>query len=192
MYELSLHVLDLMENSLRAGASVIVVSVIEDPGRDRLELVVEDNGPGLNTTPQGALNPFYTTKAGKRTGLGLSLFQAAAERAGGALELGPSILGGLKVAAHMQLGHVDRNPMGDLPATVATVALTNPELDLRVRLMSGETLTEVRLQDEAPGDAVKRSRIMAERVRKAAKNLRVTDNLFVSDPIGKEFRRDDT
>jgi anti-sigma regulatory factor (Ser/Thr protein kinase) len=134
--ELSLHVLDLIENSIRAGATTIAVTVTEDPEQDRLEIVVEDNGSGLNVPPEVALDPYFTTKNGKRTGLGLSLFAASSAQAGGSLVLGKSELGGLCVKAVMQLSHIDRRPMGDLAATLSSVVCTNPDLDLRCRINS--------------------------------------------------------
>ncbi len=142
MRDLSLHLLDLMENSIRAEATVISVTIEQDPAKDKLRIVVEDNGPGLAVSAEQALDPFYTTKAGKRTGLGLSLFQGAAERAGGRVTVGRSPLGGVLVAACMRLSHVDRSPMGDLAATLSSVACTNPEVDLWCRL--------VRYADEIP------------------------------------------
>ncbi len=119
MRDLSLHVLDLMENSTRAGASVISVMVRQDAARNRLRIVVADNGTGLAVPARVATDPFFTTKRGKRTGLGLSLFAAAAERAAGKLALRKSRLGGLSVEATMQLDHVDRAPLGDLATTLA-------------------------------------------------------------------------
>ncbi len=68
-----------MENSIRARASVIAVTVEALPAQDLLRVVVEDNGTGLKVPPEQVLDPFYTTKRGKKTGLGLSLFRAAAE-----------------------------------------------------------------------------------------------------------------
>ena len=136
MRELSLHILDLIENSIRAGATVVALTVEERNEADILEITVEDNGPGLDVPPEKALDPYYTTKHGKHTGLGLSLFKAAAEEAGGMLTLGKSALGGLSVTARMQLSHIDRRPMGDLAATVSAVVCTNPDLDLCCMLRS--------------------------------------------------------
>jgi len=133
--DLSLHLLDLMENSIRAEATVISVTIEQDLGQDKLRIVVEDNGPGLAVSSERALDPFYTTKAGKRTGLGLSLFQSTAEQAGGSVTLGRSPLGGALVAACMRLSHVDRSPLGDLAATLSSVVCTNPEVDLWCRLV---------------------------------------------------------
>ena len=143
MRDLSLHLLDLIENSIRAEATIVAVTVIEDAVRDMLKLVVEDNGPGLSVPPKVAMDPFFTTKEGKRTGLGLSLIQGAAERAGGGVELARSPLGGLAVTATMQLSHVDRSPMGDLAATISSIVCTNPGIDLRCRFNVGKGEWEV-------------------------------------------------
>ena len=134
MRDLSLHVLDLIENSLRAGAQRVDVLVAQRVDLDEMVIAIEDDGPGLAVTPAQAADPFFTTKSGKRVGLGLSLFQAAAERAGGGMALDRSPLGGLAVRATMRLGHVDRNPLGDLPATLATALCAQPEVRFRVVL----------------------------------------------------------
>lgn len=151
MRDISLHILDLMENSIRAGASVIAVSVEEEPAHDSLVLCVEDNGPGLPVDESTAVDPFFTTKEGQRTGLGLSLLKFRAEQAGGSLQLSRSPLGGLAVSARMPLSHVDRSPLGDLAATLASVACTNPRVELRSRLRVGEREWSVSTADIARG-----------------------------------------
>ena len=145
MREIALHILDLIENSLRAQATLVAVNVEALPSEDLLRIVIEDNGTGLTVPPAAALDPFYTTKRGKRTGLGLSLFRAAAESTGGGLKLGPSSLAaaggvssvehpGLRVTVEMGLTHIDRNPLGDLAATLASVVCTNPATNFQFRL----------------------------------------------------------
>jgi hypothetical protein len=140
--ELALHILDLIENSLRAQATEVAVGVEADVAAGVLRIAIEDNGTGLQVPYEAALNPFYTTKTGKRTGLGLSLFKAAAEATGGGLVLGPSALGtgarpGLRVEVTLGLRHVDRSPLGDLGATLSSVVCTNPDVDVRVHLRLG-------------------------------------------------------
>ena len=137
MREIALHILDLLENSIRAQATKIVVGVTVDPDSDRLEVSVEDNGTGLKTPVEQVASPFYTTKEGKRTGLGLSLLRAAAEQADGELTLGESDLGGTRVWVEMGLSHVDRTPLGDLAGTLSAMVLTNPDVDFQLRLVIG-------------------------------------------------------
>ena len=172
MRDLSLHLLDVMENSLRAKATVISVTIAADDAKDLLTITVEDNGTGMTVPADVATDPFYTTKAGKRTGLGLALLKGAAERAGGGLVLGRSPLGGARVEATMALSHVDRLPMGDLAATVASVIVTNPDLDLRVRFRarhSDETVRSADAAAELPAPArggLEMAQKMAEKVKK--------------------------
>ncbi len=139
MRELSLHILDLAENSLRAEATRVTLTITADPTTDRLVIELEDDGTGLTVSAAQALDPFYTTKLGKRTGLGLSLFRAAAERAAGTLRLAPATSAapgrpGLKIIADMQLSHLDRSPLGDLAATLGVLVCTQPGVDFRVHL----------------------------------------------------------
>lgn len=164
MRDLSLHILDLIENSIRAGATVISVIVAENPAKDQLEITVEDNGPGLSVPFDVITDPFYTTKSNKRTGLGLSLFRSSAERAGGELTIGKSKLGGLAVKAAMQLSHIDRRPLGDLAATLSSVVCSNAKLDLRCNIRVGSReypvhvcrLAEEITPDERPGLTIAR------------------------------------
>jgi hypothetical protein len=136
--EISLHILDLIENAMRAGATVIAVAVEEEPERDLLCVAVEDNGPGLPVHADTAADPFFTTKEGKKTGLGLSLMKFRTEQAGGTFRMERSCLGGLAVRAAMPLSNVDRSPLGDLAATLASAVCTSPGVELRARLRVGE------------------------------------------------------
>jgi anti-sigma regulatory factor (Ser/Thr protein kinase) len=147
--ELALHILDLIENALTAGATVVSVEISLQPEWDLMRLTVEDNGPGLAVSPEQAMDPFYTTKKGKTTGLGLSLFRFRIEQAGGEMVLERSPLGGLAVLASMRLAHVDRNPLGDLASTLSSVLAANPQLDLRCRLKRGEREQVISSSDAA-------------------------------------------
>ena len=138
MHDLSLYVLEMIENSLRAGAGKVAVRVWIEAPRDQLSIVVEDDGPGLDVSVEQATDPFYTTKAGKRTGLGLPLFREAAEAAGGHLTLHRSRdLGGVAIDAVMALSNVDRPPLGDFVQTVAVMAATSPEASLSLEICAG-------------------------------------------------------
>jgi anti-sigma regulatory factor (Ser/Thr protein kinase) len=136
--ELALHILDLIENALNAGATVVSVEISLQPEWDLMRVTLEDNGPGLGVPAEQAMDPFYTTKKGKKTGLGLSMFRFRIEQAGGEIALERSPLGGLAVLASMSLAHVDRNPLGDLASTLSSVVAANPQLELRCRLKMGE------------------------------------------------------
>jgi hypothetical protein len=114
----------------------VAVTLAQDQAQDLLDVIIEDDGPGLSVSFEEALDPFYTTKSGKKIGMGLSLFKFRAEQAGGSLTLGTSELGGLKVTVRMQLSHIDRSPLGDFATTLSTLVCTTPEVDLQCCLRS--------------------------------------------------------
>jgi Histidine kinase-, DNA gyrase B-, and HSP90-like ATPase len=148
MHDLSLYLLDILENSVRAGATVITTSIAADRAADDLSVAGGEDGPVWPGEPEQPLDPFFTTKANKKTGLGLSLFRQAAEAAGGGLSVGQSDeLGGVAVRAWMRLGDVDRPPLGDVAASIATMVVTNPEIEFRVALTDDGTRTSLRGPD---------------------------------------------
>jgi signal transduction histidine kinase len=139
MHDLSLYLLEMLENSTRAGATRVDVELVIDHASDRLLLAVDDDGRGLTASPEQTLDPFYTTKPGKKTGLGLSLLKADAQAAGGDLTIGPSpTLGGVRVETFMQLDHVDRPPLGDVATSVIVTVATNPGVAITVTLEGDE------------------------------------------------------
>jgi hypothetical protein len=181
MRDLSLHLLDLIENSVRAGAATVVVSVAESPEQDLLTLRVEDDGPGLPPDELAtAASPFYTTKPGKRTGLGLSLLQETASQAEGSLRLDRSPLGGLLVEARLRLRSIDRVPLGDLGGSLGVFAVSHPELELECRLERGPRALAVRASGVRadltgrPGGDIAVAQLLAERVRDGLAALGVT------------------
>lgn len=148
MHDLSLYLLEILENSVRAEASRVDIALSIDRASDGLRLTVDDDGQGLAVSPDQVLDPFYTTKPGKKTGLGLSLLRAEAQAAEGDLTVGASpALGGARVDIHMRLSHVDRPPFGDVAATIIVAAATNPEIDFAVSLKGDEFSPEL---DHAP------------------------------------------
>ena len=145
MHDLSLYLLDVIENSVRAGASVVATTIVADRAAGTLVIDVQDDGPGLPVQAEAAMDPFYTTKQHKKTGLGLSLFRQAAEDAGGGLTVGRSDeLGGVAVHAWLALDNVDRPPLGDVATSILTMVATNPDIDFRVHLVDGDERVEVR------------------------------------------------
>jgi len=130
MEEISLHILDVAENSIRAGARNVEIRIEEDVEKDRLAVIVRDDGAGMDeATRQRALDPFFTTKEKKRVGLGLPLLADAARRAGGGITVRSKPAGGTEIVATFQRSHVDRQPLGDMAKTVEMLAVGNPEVE---------------------------------------------------------------
>lgn len=130
MEDLSLHILDLVENSLAAKARNVAIRLREDPKADLLILEIEDDGEGMEEEKRReALSPFFTTK-GKKTGLGLALLAQSAQEAGGRVELESREGRGTKVKATFRLSHVDRRPVGDVEETLRCLRGTHPEVNI--------------------------------------------------------------
>ena len=129
MEDLALHVMDLIDNSLAAGATRIAVRVEERPGADRLLVQIADNGHGMDPeTLARALDPFFTTKPGKPVGMGLALFAQAARESGGGLEVESSLGGGTTLRAAFGLSHPDRKPLGNLKETISLLEAAHPQV----------------------------------------------------------------
>ncbi|MEA5011316.1 MAG: ATP-binding protein [Angelakisella sp.] len=130
MQELSLNVLDIAQNSVRAQASLICIKVEEDPDMDRLAITIEDNGCGM-TEEQAARvqDPFFTTRTTRKVGLGVPFFKMAAELTGGGLTIQSQPGKGTTVLATFGLSHIDRMPLGDISGTVAALIQCNPDID---------------------------------------------------------------
>lgn len=130
MLELAQHILDIAENSIRAGAKLIAISVNENSAENLLTIEISDDGCGMRGEEiSKALDPFYTTKDVRHVGLGLPLLTDAAHTAGGKLNLQSQSGKGTKVAASFLLNHIDRQPMGNIPATLISLIAANSEVD---------------------------------------------------------------
>ena len=130
MKELSLNLLDIVENSTRAGASLVTIQVIEEPELDRLTLSVEDDGCGMSPELLAAVqDPFTTTRTTRKVGLGIPFLKEGAEMTGGSLELWSKEGEGTKISATYGYSHIDRPPLGDLAETVVTLVQCHDQTD---------------------------------------------------------------
>lgn len=130
MEDLSLHILDIVDNSLRAGAKNISVRLTEKKTTHLLILEIEDDGPGMNEeTLKQAANPFFSTKEGKKYGIGLSLLKQAAEAAAGRMKIETGAAGGVKITAWFHDDHPDMKPLGDIEKTLKVLRFSHPEVN---------------------------------------------------------------
>ncbi|HOJ52351.1 MAG TPA: sensor histidine kinase [Syntrophales bacterium] len=144
MIELSHHILDIGENSLRAGAKNIFIEVRVDEREGFLTLEITDDGHGMTEEEKGkALDPFYTTKKVRQVGLGLPMLAQAAERTGGMLTLESEPGKGTKVTAKMGLKHIDRQPLGDVGGAICALIAGNPSTRLVYRHQSTQGVFEM-------------------------------------------------
>ncbi|EOC99839.1 ATP-binding protein [Caldisalinibacter kiritimatiensis] len=131
MKELSLHILDLAQNSIRANANLVRIEIREDFEKDRFELVIEDNGDGMDKELLSRVtDPFITTRKTRKVGLGLSLMKAAALRCEGDLKINSQKGVGTKIQCYFKHSHIDRAPLGDIGETI--MILMNNEKDIDI------------------------------------------------------------
>ena len=117
MRELSLNVMDIVQNSISAGATVIKISVLEEA--QKLTIVVTDNGKGMSKEQVcKVIDPFFTTRTTRKVGMGIPLFKMEAEMTGGSFEIESDLNQGTKVTATFITTHLDMLPLGDINATV--------------------------------------------------------------------------
>jgi anti-sigma regulatory factor (Ser/Thr protein kinase) len=127
--ELSLHLLDIAENSIAAGASEINVSVIENTRSDLLQMSVQDNGKGMDAeTVARVIDPFVTSRTTRKVGLGIPLLKEAAEACNGFLRIDSTPGNGTLLTVQFQRSHIDRMPLGDISETFMTLLIANPEI----------------------------------------------------------------
>ena len=124
---MSLHILDIAENALRANAKKIIIEIQEDTKKDLLTICIKDDGMGMDKKAvKKSLDPFFTTKYRKRIGLGLALLSQAAQQAGGYLEIESKKGKGTRVKAVFKLSHPDMKPMGNIIETMTTLIAGSP------------------------------------------------------------------
>ena len=131
MEDLSLHILDIVRNSIAASASEVRILIEEDTAKDILSVEVSDNGKGMDAeTRKKALDPFFTTKAARRIGLGLPLLAQAAREADGGIEVDSAPGKWTTVKVVFRLSHPDCRPLGNIQSALGTILAGNPELVL--------------------------------------------------------------
>lgn len=132
--EISLNILDVTENSIRAGASLINIEVSVDTKEDTLEVLIKDDGCGMSKEQvQKVIDPFYTTRTTRKVGLGIPFFRQAAESTGGSFLITSAPGTGTTVRAVFGLSHIDRMPLGNLNASIHTLIIYNESVNFRYR-----------------------------------------------------------
>lgn len=129
MEDLSLHVLDIAENAVVAGARRVDIRITEDIQDNLLTIEIEDDGKGMSEEAlKKAADPFYSTKQGKKVGLGLALLSQAASEADGSMEVSSDTRRGTLVTATFRMDHIDRKPLGDMAQTLGALVAGNPRV----------------------------------------------------------------
>ncbi len=131
MKELSLHILDIGQNSVSAGANLIEIIVEENTQQDALRIIIRDNGCGMDAdTALKVVDPFYTSRTTRKVGLGIPMFKANAEQCDGTFNLESEPGAGTTLQALFKRSHIDRVPLGNMADTIMAMVMANPQGDL--------------------------------------------------------------
>ena len=134
MKELSLNILDIAENSVKAKATLTEIKIVEEG--DKLTLTIKDDGCGMtDEILKTVTNPFYTTRTTRKVGMGLPLLKLEAEFTGGNLSISSKHISeypdehGTVVTAVFYKNHIDCTPLGDVVASITTLIQGHPDTD---------------------------------------------------------------
>ena len=148
MKELSLTILDVAENSVKAGASLTQILLTEQDGMLKLEIV--DDGCGMSEdVVRSVVDPFYTTRTTRKVGMGIPLLKLACEQTGGSLGIvsttqeADPVAHGTHVTATFDMNHIDFTPLGDVSASILTLIQGHPDTDFLFRHIMDDRVVEL-------------------------------------------------
>ena len=156
--------MDIAQNSISAGASLITLTVEEDRLADTLSISVEDNGKGMSPeTVQKVIDPFYTTRTTRKVGLGVPFFKMAALMTGGDFSIQSQVGKGTRVRAVFGLTHIDRMPLGNMADTMCILMGCNEQINFSFTYQVGEavfTVSTAQLQEILDGVPLNTPQVM--------------------------------
>lgn len=128
MRDLSMHILDIVMNSIRASSTLIEINIIECD--EILKVKIQDNGYGMDKdTVEKVLNPFYTSRKTRRVGLGLPLLHENTKKTNGHFSLTSCVKQGTTVEAVFNRNHIDCIPLGNINETILSLIILEPDID---------------------------------------------------------------
>jgi DNA mismatch repair ATPase MutL len=144
MKEISLHILDIGMNSVRAEAENLTISIKEDKSQDKIFIDVKDDGHGIEKDNiNKVLDPFYTSKNKKKIGLGVPLFKFTCEQCEGELNLTSKIKEGTELNCYLKLSHIDRPEIGNIASVIAMLMVSHPDVNTKFIYSVDENKFEV-------------------------------------------------
>ncbi|PWL73287.1 MAG: ATP-binding protein [Clostridiales bacterium] len=155
MQELSLNILDIAQNSVRAEASLVEITVARNTADKRLRITIRDDGCGMTEEQvKQVTDPFFTTRTTRSIGLGIPFFKMTAEMTGGSFAIHSTLGKGTETMAEYCYDHIDMLPLGDIPSTITTLISGSPQIAFVYRYEAdGRTFTlDTREVKEMLGD----------------------------------------
>lgn len=143
MRDLSLHLMDIVQNSISAKASRICISITADSKEDLLVMKIVDNGEGIEESLlKDITSPFTTTRKTRKVGMGISLLKASSNMSGGDLKIYSKRFEGTTLEATFKISHIDRLPLGNIAETIVTLIIASPNIDFELAISNKEETFE--------------------------------------------------
>ena len=131
MKEISMHILDIVMNSIKADASQVEINIEDSIKNNRLKITITDNGRGMSEDVINRVtNPFYTTRTTRKVGLGIPMLKEACERCNGYLRIKSQIGVGTKVFCYFERDNIDRAPLGNMGQTIMAIINSGNNFEL--------------------------------------------------------------
>lgn len=131
MKELSYHILDIANNSVRGQASELRINIIEDSEANSFVMEINDNGTGIPPEILSSIkDPFTTSRTMRRVGLGIPFLNDTCVSCNGELVIESTIGVGTKVRATMEYNHIDRPPLGNITSTITTLITSEEQINV--------------------------------------------------------------
>lgn len=175
MKEIALHILDIAENGIAAGADRVKISIFEESGTALLTVVISDNGRGMSEEElKKASDPFFTSRTTRRVGLGIPLFRQHAEMTGGELKIASKKGEGTVVTATFNPQHPDCQPLGDLEGSWLLLVRANPGIawELDIRTKTGDfSISSCEIKEELDVEVIRGGELITALKRMIRNNL---------------------
>jgi hypothetical protein len=140
MREISLNIMDLAQNSIKANATLIEILVVISEKENLIEFTISDNGIGMTDIElKQVIDPFFTSRTSRRVGLGIPFCKLACEQAGGSFEISSEKNVGTLLRASFQYNNINRQPMGDLVSTILLTSTANESSDVLFNYKTDDT-----------------------------------------------------
>jgi hypothetical protein len=176
MNDLSLHVMDILQNSVVAGATHVGLTVEEDRAADVMRITIADNGRGMTPEQVARLSdPFFTSRTTRRVGMGIPLLRQTAEQSGGGLRVSSQPGRGTTVEATFGWSNIDRPPLGNIANTLILTVAAHPEIDFTFTyLYNGEQwrFDTVEVKEALEGVPMNNPQIMKMLEQMVAENMK--------------------
>jgi len=143
MRDISMHMMDIIQNSISAKATTIEISVLANHNDDLLEIKIKDNGCGMKKDfADNVTDPFVTTRTTRKIGLGIPMMKESAIAAGGSFNISSDESKGTTIIADFKISNIDRIPLGDVAETVSEVIMAKPDIRYKLDIKSNKDIYE--------------------------------------------------